>query len=203
MIHLYGNPASTCTRKVLMTLAETGTPYELTVIDLAKGEHKQPAHLGRQPFGQIPAIDDDGFSFFESRAICRYINEKSGGKLIPQDLQGRALAEQWVSVESANFTPHAMRFVYHYVFKRPQDPAVLEQATRGLETALAVMDARLAKTPYFAGRDFSLADVVFMPYLEYLMATPAKELVAKYTHVASWWGRVSERPTWLKTVGRG
>ena len=59
MIRIYGHPLSTCTRKVLMTLAETNTPYELTVVDFAKGEHKQPAHLTRQPFGQVPAIDDD------------------------------------------------------------------------------------------------------------------------------------------------
>jgi hypothetical protein len=53
MIKVFGHPASTCTRKVLMTLAETNTPFELTTIDFAKGEHKQQPHLSRQPFGQI------------------------------------------------------------------------------------------------------------------------------------------------------
>ena len=61
MIKLYGNPASTCTRKVLTALAETDTPYELHIVDLGKGEHKKEPNLVRQPFGQIPAIDDDGF----------------------------------------------------------------------------------------------------------------------------------------------
>src|SRR5450755_384159 len=106
MIKIFGHPGSTCTRKVLMTLNETKTPYELTTIDFTKGEHKQPAHLARQPFGQIPVIDDDGFTFYESRAICRYISEKVGGDLVPGDIKARALMEQWISIETSNFTPH-------------------------------------------------------------------------------------------------
>ena len=61
MIQIYGNPMSTCTRKVLMTLAETNTPFEMHVVDFTKGEHKQEAHVRRQPFGRIPALEDDGF----------------------------------------------------------------------------------------------------------------------------------------------
>jgi glutathione S-transferase len=202
MLKIYGHPGSTCTRKVLMTLAETNTPYELTTVDLAKGEHKQQPHLGRQPFGQIPALDDDGFAFFESRAICRYIDEKAGGKLVPADAKRRALLEQWISIESANFTPHAMKFIYNYTFKRPQEAAVLETATKGLENALGVMDAQLAKTAYLTGADFTLADVVFMPYFEYAMSTPAKEIFAKFAHVTAWWSKVSERAAWQKTAGR-
>ena len=41
-----------------------------------------------------------------------------------------------------------------------------------------------------------------MPYIEYAMGTPAKELFAKSPHVMAWWSKVSERPTWLKTAGR-
>jgi len=40
-IKIFGHPVSTCTRKVLMTLAETNTPHEFTLVDFAKGEHKQ------------------------------------------------------------------------------------------------------------------------------------------------------------------
>jgi glutathione S-transferase len=202
MIKIFGHPGSTCTRKVLMTLAETNTPFDLTTVELAKGAHKQQPHLSRQPFGQIPTIDDDGFAFYESRAICRYLDEKAGGKLVPSDIKGRALMEQWISVETSNFTPHAMKFIYHDVFKRPQEPAFLEAAGKGLENALGILDASLAKSPFLAGAGFSLADVVFMPYFEYAMTTPAKAIFARYPHVIEWWNRVSERPTWRKVVGR-
>jgi len=203
MIKIFGHPMSTCTRKVLMTLGETKTPFEMITVDLQKGEHKQEPHIGRQPFGQVPAMDDDGFALYESRAMCRYINEKVKGNLEPADLQGRAMMEEWISIESANFTSHVMKFVYEHVFHRPQEPAVIEAATKGLETALGVMEARLGKSAYLAGADFSIADICFMPYFEYGMATPAKEIFAKYPHVSAWWNKTSERATWQKAVGRG
>ncbi len=202
MLKIYGNPISTCTRKVLMTLAETNTPYELSVVDFGKGEHKQEANLARQPFGRIPALADDGFEMFESRAMCRYINEKAGGKLVPSTLKGRAKMEQWISIEMSEFTGHAMKFIYEYVFKRPQGPDVIEAAGKGIDLACTVMEKDLTGTPYLAGGDFSIADICFMPYFEYAMGSPAKEIVAKHPHVMSWWNKVSERATWRKTASR-
>lgn len=203
MLKIFGNPMSTCTRKVMMTAAETNTPFEMSVIDLAKGEHKQPLHLGRQPFGRVPAIQDDGFEMFESRAICRYVDEKAKGKLVPSDLKARALMEQWISVETGEFSPHAIKFVFHYMLKREQEPAALEAAGKGLETCCAVLDRALAKSPFLAGADFSLADVSFMPAIEYTMLTPAKDILASCRHLMSWWHKVSERPTWRKVTGKG
>lgn len=53
-----------------------------------QGEHKQPAHLARQPFGQIPALEDvDGTKVFESRAILRYLVHaypKQAEKIVPK-----------------------------------------------------------------------------------------------------------------------
>src|SRR5690606_28531322 len=136
MVKLYGNPYSTCTRKVLATLAETNTPFEYTVVDFAKGEHKQQPHLSRQPFGQVPAIEDDGFALYESRAICRYLSEKAESPLTPRNPKERAKMEQWLSIEASNFTPHAMKFIFHHIFKRPQEEAALEAARTGLEHCL-------------------------------------------------------------------
>jgi glutathione S-transferase len=201
-VKLYGNPMSTCTRKVLMTLAELNATAELQTIDIGSGEHKKQPHLSRQPFGQIPALDDDGFQFFESRAICRYINEKLDGKLIPKDIKARALMEEFISIETSNFTPHAMKFIYHYMFHREQDPKALEAAGKGLETAFAVLDAQLAKHKFLAGDEMSIADICYMPYIEYTMGSPVKDMMAKYPHVQAWWNRISERPTWQKVAGR-
>jgi glutathione S-transferase len=202
MIKLYGNPNSTCTRKVMTVMAETGTPYEMSVIDLSKREHKQKPHTDRQPFGQIPTIEDDGFALFESRAICRYVSGKAESPLLPKNLQARATMEQWISVEQSNFSPNAMKFIYQYIFKRPQDPAVLEAANVMLDKTFSVISVVLAKSPFLAGDTFTIADIVYMPYLEYLMLSPAKETFEKHPHVVAWWNRVSERPSWRKVVGR-
>jgi glutathione S-transferase len=199
---IFGHPMSTCTRKVLMTLAETNTPYEIEVVEFAKGEHKQPAHLARQPFGQVPAMKDGDFELYESRAMCRYINEKVGGKLVPADLHDRARMEQWISVETSDFTGPTMKFVFHHIFHREQTPAALEAAGEQLTTALTVLDKQLAQHPFLAGSTFSLADICYMPYIEYAMGTPAKDLFAKHPHVVAWWNKVSEMPSWRKVAGR-
>ncbi|HEY2368263.1 MAG TPA: glutathione S-transferase N-terminal domain-containing protein [Polyangiaceae bacterium] len=202
MIKLYGSPVSTCTRKVLMTLAETDTNYEMMVIDFATGAHKKEPHISRQPFGRIPAIDDDGFEMFESRAIARYLAEKAKSPLIPKDIHARAKMEQWISIETSELAPHAMKFVYEHTFKRKQDQAVLDGATTALKTTLGVMSGQLAKTSFISGDAFTIADIGYMPYLEYVMAGPAKELVTPFERVVAWWEMIRARPTWQKVIGK-
>lgn len=199
---IFGHPISTCTRKVLMTLAETGQQADLEVVDLFKGEHKAPAHLAHQPFGQVPALQDGDFELYESRAICRYLNEKVNGPLIPRDLKDRARMEQWISVETSNFTGPTMKFIYQHIFKREQTAETLATAAEQLDAALAVMDKQLATNPFIAGSQFTLADISFMPYIEYAMNTPAKAHFAKFPHVTAWWNKVSEKPSWRKIAGR-
>jgi len=185
-----------------MTLAETSTPFEMSIVDLSQGEHKREPHIRRQPFGRIPVLEDDGYALFESRAICRYLNQKRNARLLPSEARALGKVEQWISVESSEFSPHAMKFIYQHVFKRPQDAAVLETATKALETTCGVMDGQLAATPFIAGSEFSLADICYMPYLEYVMGTPARDILSKFSHLSSWWSRISARPTWLKVAGR-
>jgi glutathione S-transferase len=199
---LFGHPASTCTRKVLATAYETQTPFDFVIIDFAKGEHKQAAHLAHQPFGQLPALEDDGFGLYESRAMARYIDAKAGSPLTPSDLKGRALMEQWMSVETSNFTPHAMKFIYHSVFKREQTPDVLKAAGIGLDKAYEVLDRALAQGPYLVGKTFSIAEICFAPYIEYLALTPAAGKLVEHPRVGAWWAAVSERPAWRKAAGR-
>ena len=201
MLKLFGNPVSTCTRKVLATLNEIKTPFDFTVIDFAKGEHKQPPHLARQPFGQVPALDDDGFKMYEARAMARYIDAKAGGSLTPKDLQERARMEQWISIETENFSSHAMKFIYHSVFKREQPPEVLTKAGAALDVAFGVMERQLSETSYLAGETLSIAEYCFAPYLEYLPATPAAAKIDGFPHVKKWWATMRDRPAWRKTIG--
>ena len=204
---LYGNPGSTCTRKVLCTLAEKGVKAEFVLVDLGKGEHKQPAHLAHQPFGQVPALEDNGFKLYESRAICRYIDETAPGpKLTPSDAKAHALMEQWISVETSNFTPFAMKIIYQKLFNPmrglPIDEKVLAEGKAGLDKALPIMDKQLAATAFFVGDSFTLADVMFMPYVQYLFDCGGADQIVQSERVHAWWKKVSDRPSWKTATGK-
>jgi glutathione S-transferase len=99
-LKLYGMFQSSCTRRVLITLAEKKvTDYELIIVNLPLGEQRNPSYLEKAPFGKVPLLDDDGFLIYESRAICQYIARKYSGqgtKLMPdeRDLMEYGLFEQ-------------------------------------------------------------------------------------------------------------
>ena len=120
-IIIYGHPMSSCTKRVALVAKELSVPYELKVVDFLKGEHKAPEFLEKQPFGQVPYIDDDGFILYESRAIGRYIAAKyrdQGNPILPDpaDIKATALFEQAASVELSNFDPFASGVAYEKVF---------------------------------------------------------------------------------------
>ena len=71
-----------------------------------------------------------------------------------------------------------------------------------IDKTLDALDARLSVVPYLAGEQFSLADVVYLPELEYLTATPLHTMVSDRSKVASSWARCSERVRWREATGK-
>jgi len=65
MIKLYGGARSRASI-VKWYLEELQAPYEFQLLDMAAGAHLQPEFLAINPFGKVPAIDDDGFIVWES-----------------------------------------------------------------------------------------------------------------------------------------
>lgn len=56
VIKLYGNAMSTCTKRAAVVIKEKNIPFEFIAVDFAKGEHKAPEFVEKQPFGQVPYI---------------------------------------------------------------------------------------------------------------------------------------------------
>lgn len=203
MIKVYGYPFSTCTRKVLMTLLEKNTPYEFIIVDLAKQEQKSPEHLARQPFGVVPVIDDDGFQMYESAAIIRYLDKKLPGiSLTPSDLHGYGFMEQWMSVGASYFNEPAVHIAVQCLFApmrgHTPDMRIVEKNIPAVEHAFDVIDKFLVKNEYLAGKTFSLADIAWMPYVEFLVLSKLQNLIDSRPGLKAWWQCVSTRPTWLK-----
>ena len=76
---IHGPNYSTYVRTVRLVLEEKGQPYELAEVDTLKGETKQHPHLGRHPFGMVPAFEHDGFELYETGAIIRYLRPDPAG----------------------------------------------------------------------------------------------------------------------------
>jgi glutathione S-transferase len=212
---LYGSATSACTHKVLMVFAEKGQEAELVEVDVLRGEDKQPEHMARMPFGEIPTLDDDGFVLYESRAIIRYLDQRlPGPSLTPDDPRLHGLMEQWISVEQSYVSGPVWDLVragpvYEIIRRSPAvdlfpprpDDESIAAARAELKRAFGVLDAALATGPYLAGPEFSLAEVTFLPYLTYLSASHGGDLIAERPHLAEWWHRISSRPTW-QAVGK-
>jgi glutathione S-transferase len=202
---LYGHPGSICTNRVAFVLAEKSVEPEFVVVDLAKGEHKLPAHLARHPFGMLPALEDGDVSLYESRAIMRYLDNKlPGTPLTPRDLVSRAAMEQWISVEESYASPPVGEIVRQKFLVPAQggtiDVDALDRATRGISSALDVVGKTLDSHPYLAGETFSLADLSLAPVVMMLFVSGNGSLVLKRRSVSAWWDRVSARPAWQRVV---
>ncbi|KAL6176153.1 hypothetical protein ACLB2K_052788 [Fragaria x ananassa] len=173
---LHGLALSTCTARVTTAIYEKGQEFELIPVNLTTGEHKQSGFLAKNPFGQIPALEDGDLTLFESRAIASYVAEKykdSGSDLIRHNnLKEAALVKVWSEVEAQTFHPNILN----------------------------VYDARLKSSKYLAGDFFSIADLNHFPYLFYFMRSPWTSVVNDRPHVKAWWEDISSRPSFKKVA---
>ncbi|KAJ3481107.1 hypothetical protein NLI96_g7882 [Meripilus lineatus] len=203
VLRLYGIDFFTCTRRVACILKEYNVPYELVTVDFASKEHKSPAFLEHQPFGQIPYIvDDDGFEIYESRAISRYIANKyraQGPPLLPEstDVQKLAKFEQAASIESANFHPSAEAITSEkHLGKTPDEDAVARHLAV-LKSKLAAYEVILSKQKYLAGDEITLADLFHLSYGQAITNVGIDVLESgEFPNVARWWKEISSRPSW-------
>ena len=79
--------------RVRWALEEAGLRYDVRPVTMEA--MKQPAHLARHPFGQIPTYEEGGLTLFETGAIVLHIAERHSG-LLPPDPAARARATSWM-----------------------------------------------------------------------------------------------------------
>ncbi|KAJ9703020.1 hypothetical protein PVL29_004679 [Vitis rotundifolia] len=64
VMKVYGPVRAACPQRVLACLVEKGVEFEVVHVDLDSGEQKRPDFLLRQPFGQVPVVEDGDFRLF-------------------------------------------------------------------------------------------------------------------------------------------
>ncbi|MBN9148442.1 MULTISPECIES: glutathione S-transferase N-terminal domain-containing protein [unclassified Nitrobacter] len=190
--------------KVSIMLEETGLPYEPHLIDFDKDEQKSAEFLWLNPNGKIPAIlDPDGpggkpLALFESGAILQYLAEKTG-QFMTTDPARRWHAIQWLHFQMGGVGPMFGQVGFFHKFagkdfddKRPRDRYAAES-----KRLLGVMDAHLSTHRWFAGDEYTIADISMLGWVRNLIGFyGARELVAfdRFRHVAAWLERGLARP---------
>lgn len=200
---------STAVSRVLVSLIEKDIPFQLISVNMAKGEHKLPDYLKIQPFGQVPAFQDESISLFESRAICRYISDKHPNKgnkgLYGTNPLEKASIDQWLEAEGQSFNPPSSALVFQLAFaprmKLKQDEGLITQSEAKLAKVLDVYEMRLGESQYLAGDEFTLADLSHLPNTQFLVNnTDRGELFTSRKNVGRWWSEISSRESWKKVV---
>lgn len=204
---IFGPNYSTYVRTTRMVLEEKGAAYELVELDLFKGEHRQPAHLARNPFGPVPAFDHDGFGLYESRAIATYLDRiLPGPRLTPTDpkAEARMLQIQGIVDSYAYGAMITTIFIARAIVGPqggPVDEAAIAAAEPKAALALAEIERLMGAGPWLAGSEVTLADLWLAPVLAYFQMVPeGQKAMAGRTALQGWWSRVQARPSFTRTA---
>ncbi len=179
--------------RVELFLSLLGLPCERVDVDLAAGQHKQPAFLALNRFGQVPVIEDGDVVLGDSNAILVYLEGRyAPGQWLPRDPVGAAQVQRWLSAAAGPlaFGPAAARVVE--LFRRPDDPAAAIARAHGL---LAVMEAELAQGAWLAATGPTLADIAMYSYV--VTAPEGRVSLVDYPLVRGWLARVEALPGFL------
>ncbi len=182
MLKLYGGARSRASI-VQWYLEELAVPYEFILLDMQAGEHQQPAYLGINPMGKVPAIVDGDFQLWESGAILFYLAQKYGNISSSPEEQARVL--QWIIFGNATL-----------------GPGIFVEANREREMPklMTPLNQIFQKQPFLLGNELSAADVAVGSILAYIPIMLKLDL-SEYPAVVDYIKRLSERPAFQKTIG--
>jgi glutathione S-transferase len=200
MIKLYTFPASSNSRKVRMALIEKGLEFERINVDLSKREQKNPEYLKIHPFGQVPALDDEGFILYDSTIINEYLeDEYPYPPLMPKDSEGRARARMMEDLRDSHFNPACVQIFRE--LRKPEgerDQSVIEQFKAKITECFDRIENELEGREYLAG-SFSLADIAFVPNIETLDRLQI-QVDPKYRNILAWIARLKARPSFVASA---
>lgn len=187
-------------------LNELGVPFELALVDRARGEHKSPAYLKLNPNGLIPVLVDDGLVLYETAAIVLHLVDTHPAADLAPAVGTRERAEfykwlVWLSSTLQAMMPH---YFYSDRMAAPGNAAGAAEVKAAAEARIASLidqiDAQLARSggPWLLGDRYSALD----PYAFMLcrwtrsMQRPARTL----PHIGPYLQRMLTRPAVRQTI---
>ncbi len=194
MFKLYGYPRSRSTR-VLWTLEEAGAPYEYVLVNLQKGEQRQPKYLSLNPVGKVPTLVDGDFVLTESGAICTYIGERAPEfRLVPASLtRERAEYDRWLFFVIGELEQPLWTLAKH-TFALPESlrvPAIMPTAKKEFRRAAAALATALGDREFVVGNGFTAADIIIT---HTLLWARGFEVPLEFANLEAYADRHSARP---------
>lgn len=213
-VHHLNNSRS---QRVLWLLEELGLPYEILKYERdARTMLAPPALLQVHPLGKSPVITDDGITVAETGAIVEYVLERYGqGRLAPPSGSPERLRwRYWLHfAEGSAMPPLLLKLIFERIkvspmpfFVRPIARGIADKVmgalvTPNLARQLDFMEAELGRSEWFAGPEFSAADVMMSFPLE--AAAQRAGLDARRPMLMRFLQRIHARPAYRKALARG
>jgi glutathione S-transferase len=182
--------------RVRWALEEAGLRYEVKLLEQA--DQQTAEYRGWQPFGQVPAYEENGLKLFESGAIALRIAERSEN-LLPGDPAHRARAIQWLFAALNSIEPTIQNLASIDLFYADQEWAKLRrpEAEAAVKKRLGELAAALGDTQYLDGARFTVGDLMMTTVLRILRHTG---LVAEQPALAAWLARCEARPAFQRAL---
>ena len=211
-VHHLNNSRS---QRVLWLLEELGVPYEIKRYQRDPKTMLAPASLRAvHPLGKSPVITEAGLTLAESGAIIEYLAEREG-RLVPTlgSPEWKRYRYWMHYAEGSLMPPLLLKLVFDRI-EKAKAPFFVRPVMRGIaRTAkqsfvepqirlhLDYLEGELAKSTWFAGEEFSAADIQMSFPIEGAAARGG--LDASRPNLIAFLGRVHARPAYQRALQRG
>lgn len=202
--------------RILWLLEELELPYEIKVYQRDPKTMYAPASLKEvHPLGRAPVISDGDQNIAESGAIIEYLVDRYGeGKLKPAaDTPERIQYTYWLHYAEGSLMPLLLLKLVFQKIQGPQIPFFLRPVTKAiagkvggafidprLKEAKDFLESSLSQSTWFAGEDFSAADIQMSYPVEALAERTGLDGAPK---LKAFLARINERPAHQKAIEKG
>ena len=174
-------------------LAEAGVPYHVRGVTFTA--LKEPAHLARNPFGQIPTYEEGDLVLFETGAIILHIAQ-THADLLPDDANARARAIAWMFAAVNTIEPPILEMSNARIQERDKPwsadrlPLIQDRIRRPLEK----LARHLGDGEWLEGA-FSAGDLMMVSVLQRLKPSG---LLDEFPAIAAYVARGEARPAFQR-----
>ena len=199
---LYDFPGAPNPRRVKIFAAEKDIELEIINCDLAKGEHKTPEFIKKNPSGKIPVLElDDSRCISESVAICRYLEEiQPEPNLFGSNSFERAYVESRNRhVELELWTQIGTSWINGPIVKKlgrfKQIKEAKEVSDKNTKSFYERLNNELASNQFVSGDRYTIADITLLAAIDFATVMVGLKPDSSLTHLYRWHEEVSSRPS--------